>query len=111
MDTNLYRRILQARREAHYMLLQVASQLETFSSAADWSNWLGNYHAKSQSNTYVSFINGGVLIELYADTMTLTAYKGFGAIATARYLLPLTERDNLRQALRTRNNKEKKHEE
>lgn len=99
MDSlDLYKRSLQHKKEAYRTVLQVASELETFTSIADWGDWLENNNARSDNGTWATVLVDGISVELHLPTMTLMANKGGGDSATVRYLLDYTQHEKATQA-------------
>lgn len=98
-NLDIYKRSMQHKREAQGVLLRVASELESLTSEDDWRAWLIDKGAKSVNPNWVSVIRDGVLVELHIQTMCMMAKTSETPMAIARYLLDMTQRDKLEQAL------------
>lgn len=89
-NLDIYKRMLQHKREAYHTMLGVVQDLEYCTSTVDVQCVFDKYSAKTTSGNWVTFMKDGVLVELNVQTMCVICNKGGGVNATARHLLDMS---------------------
>lgn len=105
MDTTLYKKSLQKKREASRAMHKLAYDLELCESEVDWQLILEKYNGHSLTGDWLTFKVDGVLVQLHLATMCLLANAGGGVVAQARYLLDMRVQEIAHKAALTNNYK------